>query len=41
METVAEIAPVGSPGLAAFLCRACGSVESTLIPAAVVKAIAQ
>jgi uncharacterized Zn finger protein len=37
MEMVAEIASFGdSPGLAAFLCSECGSVESTLIPAAVV-----
>ena len=37
MEVVAEIAPFGdSPGLAAYLCLECGSVESMLIPAAVV-----
>jgi hypothetical protein len=34
MEVVAQIAPFGdSPGLAAYLCLECGSVESTLIPA--------
>ena len=34
MEVVAEIVPFAdSPGLAAYVCLECGSVESTLIPA--------